>query len=161
MSNNYLRQPIAIGMLALGLNAHAQHSTAPRAIPADSGVEAQVEQLLTGLTLEEKIGQMCELTIDVITDTNVRDAFVLNEDALHNVLERYKVGSILNVPKGVAQRPEVWSTLIRSPSKILREHRLLGRKSSSCPMHLTMHSWYHFRQAGWRRREWHHLWQSR
>ena len=42
MSNKYLSQPIAIGMLALGLNAHAQQSTAPRAIPADSGVEAQV-----------------------------------------------------------------------------------------------------------------------
>lgn len=118
MYNKYLSQPIAIGMLALGLNAHAQHSTAPRAIPADSGVEAQVEQLLTGLTLEEKIGQMCELTIDVITDTNVRDAFVLNEDALHNVLERYKVGSILNVPKGVAQTPEVWATLIRRLNQV-------------------------------------------
>ena len=147
--------PMSLAMLACGTK-----NTADPAIPVDSDVEAQVEKALGKLSLDEKIGQMCELTIDVITDTQ-KPEFTLNEEALRKVFEQYHVGSILNVPKGVAQRPEVWSTLIRSPSKILREHRLLGRKSISCPMHLTMHSWYHFRQAGWRRREWHHLWQSR
>jgi beta-glucosidase len=72
-----------------------------------------VEQLLGQLSLDEKIGQMCELTIDVITDRSVRDSFVLNEDALRLVFDKYKVGSILNVPQGVAQRPEVWNALIR------------------------------------------------
>ena len=41
------------------------------AIPYDKKLEAKVERTLRKLTLEEKVGQMCELTIDVIliTDT--------------------------------------------------------------------------------------------
>ncbi len=90
------------------------------AIEADSEVEAQVEKALSRLSLDEKIGQMCELTIDVITDTESPD-FRLNEDALRKVFNQYHVGSILNVPKNVAQRPEVWSTLIRRLNQISME----------------------------------------
>ena len=90
------------------------------AIPQDQEVEKQVEQTLSKLSLDEKIGQMCELTIDVITDMQSQD-FRLNEEALKNVFEKYHVGSILNVPKGVAQKPEVWSALIRRLNQISME----------------------------------------
>ena len=66
------------------------------AIPRDEKVEKQVEQTLSRLSLDEKIGQMCELTIDVITDTRSQE-FRLNEDALQKVFNQYHVGSILNV----------------------------------------------------------------
>ena len=36
------------------------------AIPSDPEIEGKIEKLLKNLTLEEKIGQMCELTIGVI-----------------------------------------------------------------------------------------------
>lgn len=36
------------------------------AIPRDGKIEQQVETLLKKMTLEEKIGQMCELAIDVL-----------------------------------------------------------------------------------------------
>ncbi len=94
--------------------------TVDPAIEVDSDVEAQVEKALSKFSLDEKIGQMCELTIDVITDTQSPD-FRLNEDALHKVFNQYHVGSILNVPKGVAQRPEVWSALIRRLNQISME----------------------------------------
>ncbi len=90
------------------------------AIPQDQEVEKQVEQTLSKLSLDEKIGQMCELTIDVITDMQSQD-FRLNEEALKNVFEKYHVGSILNVPKGFAQKPEVWSALIRRLNQISME----------------------------------------
>jgi len=102
-------------MLACGTK-----NTADPAIPVDSDVEAQVEKALGKLSLDEKIGQMCELTIDVITDTQ-KPEFTLNEEALRKVFEQYHVGSILNVPKGVAQRPEVWSALIRRLNQISME----------------------------------------
>ena len=95
------------------LSCSTSNERVQRAIPLDSEIESRVEQLLGQLSLDEKIGQMCELTIDVITDRSVRDSFVLNEDALRLVFDKYKVGSILNVPQGVAQRPEVWNALIR------------------------------------------------
>ena len=90
------------------------------AIPQNAEVEKQVEQTLSNLSLDEKIGQMCELTIDVITDMQSQD-FRLNEEALKNVFEKYHVGSILNVPKGVAQKPEVWSALIRRLNQLSME----------------------------------------
>ena len=127
---NYLRKPkkqvimnwkrnaimvqVSLAMLACG----NKQETA--AIPADAGVEAQVEAALKKLSLDEKIGQMCELTIDVITDMKSPE-FKLNEEALKNVFEKYHVGSILNVPKGVAQKPEVWSSLIRRLNQLSME----------------------------------------
>lgn len=84
------------------------------AIPHDRKLEAKVERTLRKLTLEEKVGQMCELTIDVITDNRHSDSVVLNEEAVAKVIDRYKVGSILNVPLGLAQTPESWARLIRT-----------------------------------------------
>lgn len=84
------------------------------AIPHDKKLETKVERTLRKLTLEEKVGQMCELTIDVITDNNHKDSVVLNEEAVAKVIDRYKVGSILNVPLGLAQTPESWARLIRT-----------------------------------------------
>ena len=84
------------------------------AIPHDKKLEAKVERTLHKLTLEEKVGQMCELTIDVVTDNRHRDSVVLNEEAVAKVIDRYKVGSILNVPLGLAQTPESWARLIRT-----------------------------------------------
>ncbi|MBQ8051440.1 MAG: glycoside hydrolase family 3 C-terminal domain-containing protein [Bacteroidaceae bacterium] len=92
-----------------------------RAIPRDEGVERQVEQKLAQMTLDEKIGQMCELTIDVITDRSAGEEFRLDEAALARAFNRYKVGSILNVPKSLAQTPEVWATLIRRLNQLSAE----------------------------------------
>ncbi|MBQ7683905.1 MAG: beta-glucosidase, partial [Bacteroidaceae bacterium] len=104
------------------MNMNAQQ----RAIPRDEAVERQVEQKLARMTLDEKIGQMCELTIDVITD-NASSDFRLNEEALTRAFNTYKVGSVLNVPKSLAQTPEVWATLIR------RLNQLSADASSGVP----------------------------
>ncbi len=83
-------------------------------IPADPAIEARIEQLLGKMTLEEKIGQMCEITVDVITDfPGSKDGFKLNDEMLDNVIGKYKVGSILNVPLSVAQPKEVWAQTIQ------------------------------------------------
>ena len=73
------------------------------AIPRDEGVEARVENILKRMTLDEKVGQMCELTIDVISAQG--NEFRLDEAALARVFNKYKVGSILNVPKRVLTHP--------------------------------------------------------
>lgn len=72
-------------------------------IQRDAQVEARVEAILSKMTLEEKVGQMCELDISK-----------LSTDAVDNVFGKYKVGSILNVPEGIAQVPEVWADIIRA-----------------------------------------------
>ena len=83
------------------------------AIPSDPNIEAQVEKTLSKMTLDEKIGQMCEITVDVITDVpKSKNGFKISDTKLDEVIGKYKVGSILNVPLSIAQTPEVWAQSI-------------------------------------------------
>jgi beta-glucosidase len=89
-------------------------------IPRDENVEAQVEALLAKMTLRDKVGQMCELAIDRVAK-NPNDSSseslaggMLSAKAVDEVFGQYRVGSILNVPYGVAQTPEKWADVIRA-----------------------------------------------
>ena len=84
----------------------------PPAIPFDTKLEKKVQKQLKKMTLEEKIGQMCEITIDVITDFSVDD-FKVCEAKLDTMVRIYKVGSFLNVPRSIAQTKETWADLIK------------------------------------------------
>lgn len=100
-------------VMCAGAIASAVGQTAP-AIPSDPVIEANIQQWLKKMTLEEKIGQMCEITIDVVTDfEKSRDGFTLSEAMLDTVIGKYKVGSLLNVPLSVAQKKKVWAKAIR------------------------------------------------
>lgn len=142
---------------------HAQNAPKP-AIPKDDKIEEQVEYLLKKMTLEEKIGQMTQLAIDVLAKNNnplanmnpnsfkledlkdllrkyklekefvlsksmpekdvmmqiymkiqnieSKKGFELDEALLDTVIGKYKVGSILNVPGGIAQTKETWERII-------------------------------------------------
>ena len=79
----------------------------------DAKIEKRVEQTLSRMTLQEKVGQMNELSIDVLGHWEGYQ-FVLDKDKLENVFLRYKVGSILNTPGPVAQTPEWWQHTIRT-----------------------------------------------
>lgn len=100
---------LSLALSGLMLTAVAQTSVAP-AIPRDEQIERQVERLLRKMTLEEKIGQMTELTIDVVSKWVT--PFELDEAKLDTVIGKYKVGSILNVPNSIAQTPEMWQKII-------------------------------------------------
>ena len=88
--------------------------TTTPAIPADEEIESKVESLLKKMTLDEKIGQMCQLTIDLLKDyrANPAQGFTLSEAMLDTVIGKYKVGSILNVPNGIAQNTAKWQEII-------------------------------------------------
>ena len=81
------------------------------AIPSDPVIEAHIQEWLKKMTLEEKIGQMCEITIDVVSDfeASKKNGFTLNPAMLDTVIGKYKVGSLLNVPLSVAQKKEKWA----------------------------------------------------
>jgi beta-glucosidase len=110
---NKVKQMAMTTVMCAGTIASAVGQTAP-AIPSDPVIEANIQQWLKKMTLEEKIGQMCEITIDVVTDfEKSRDGFTLSEAMLDTVIGKYKVGSLLNVPLSVAQKKEVWAKAIR------------------------------------------------
>ena len=155
---------LSLALSGLVLTSTAQTTVAP-AIPRDEKIEQQIETLLKKMTLDEKVGQMCELTIDLLQkranpfaglnpkDITVDDlkkivkryklekefklgkempsqevmmqlymriqgienakGFQLDEAMLDSVIGKYKVGSILNVPNGVAQSVEKWQEIIK------------------------------------------------
>ena len=85
------------------------------AIPSDPVIEAHIQEWLKKMTLEEKIGQMCEITIDVVSDfeASKKNGFTLNPAMLDTVIGKYKVGSLLNVPLSIAQKKEKWAEAIK------------------------------------------------
>ena len=95
------------------MSAGAQN--VPPAIPSDPVIEANIQEWLQKMTLEEKIGQMCEITIDVVTDfeASMKHGFVLDKAKLDTVIGKYKVGSLLNVPLSIAQPKEKWAEAIK------------------------------------------------
>lgn len=153
----------------LSISAFAQKPV----LPKDAAIEAKVQAQLQKMTLEEKIGQMVELEINMITyndptysmqkimfmdekelDQTIRKfglqnqykaselvaktpedrqnmqkmialyglsnaitsklPFKIDEVALDSVINKYKVGSILNAPRTTAQTPEVWNYVVKT-----------------------------------------------
>jgi beta-glucosidase len=83
------------------------------AIPRDAALEAKVEQTLARMTLDEKIGQMLELNLDVMGSYDARRVWQLNETMLDTLISKWKVGSILNAPGTRAATVEQWQKWIR------------------------------------------------
>lgn len=91
-------------------------AAAAPAIPADPEIEAAVEATLSKMTLEEKIGQMTQLSLDMLGHFE-GDSFLLDKEKLRDALVVHKVGSILNAP-GVALSPVQWEKLIEEIQSI-------------------------------------------
>ncbi|MFV0553329.1 MAG: glycoside hydrolase family 3 N-terminal domain-containing protein [Mangrovibacterium sp.] len=106
-------QNLILGCVALVLAACSSPQTTKPAIPADAAIEQNIEKLLQQMTLEEKVGQMTEITIDIITDFSKPNDFTLKDSQLDTIIGKYKVGSILNVPLSRAQTPEKWAEAIK------------------------------------------------
>ena len=87
-------------------------------IKSDPKIEAQVEQTLKKLTLEEKIGQMMELVSDLFGANDKNGVFHINEHKTDSILSRYKIGSILNAPNTCAPTPKQWEKYIEQIQKI-------------------------------------------
>ena len=61
------------------------------AIPRDAALEAKVEKTLAKMTIDEKIGQMLELNIDVMGNMRVENAKV-DREKVRSVLQQYGTG---------------------------------------------------------------------
>ena len=83
------------------------------AIPQDPRMEKEIKKIVSGMTLEEKVGQMLQLTVGVFQDYS-SPTFKLDNARLGQILREYKVGSILNVPQDRAQDLDTWQYVIRT-----------------------------------------------
>lgn len=100
--------------LALMFSTLSLISMAQKAV--HTTIDQKVKNLLAKMTLEEKVGQMAQITLDVVT--NGKDKYSsfepvsLNQEQLERALVKYKVGSIINTANNRARTPEVWHQLI-------------------------------------------------
>ena len=105
---------LSISMLAFAYTTSAKVPV----IKSDPKIEAQVEQTLKKLTLEEKVGQMMELVTDLFGANDKNGVFYIDEHKTDSILSRYKIGSILNAPNTCAPTAKQWEKYISQIQKI-------------------------------------------
>lgn len=124
-----MKKVILVGMVATAILFGC---SAPKKNDAASMVERipEVEKLLAQMTLEEKVGQMAQVTLDVITVG--ANAYVSDEPArldmelVRKALVEYHVGSILNTANNRARTPETWHTIISQLQDVAMNETRLG-----------------------------------
>jgi len=79
-------------------------------------IDDKIDVLLKKMTLEEKVGQMAQITLDVVGKGKSRlesyEPFSLDTIKLEDALLNYHVGSILNTANNKARTPQVWHSII-------------------------------------------------
>lgn len=108
-------------MLALACTANANIHTTNANIPvikSDAKIETKVDQTLKKLTLEEKVGQMMEIVIDLLGGNDKNGVFYIDEHKADSIFTHYKVGSILNAPNTCAPTAQQWEKYMAQIQKL-------------------------------------------
>ena len=87
----------------------------------DVEAEKRINKLLNQLSLEEKVGQMTQYTLDVVgikaNQNESVDPFEFDAERLDSVMLIMKVGSILNTSNNKAQTLESWANIVSTLQK--------------------------------------------
>jgi beta-glucosidase len=110
----FFTQKIALGsMMLAGLLAQAQQKQAD--------IDKKVEALISKMTLEEKVGQMAQVTLDVIGKGGTRYAaaqpFALDPAKMNDLFAKYHIGSVLNTSYNTALTTKRWYEIISEIQK--------------------------------------------
>lgn len=96
------------------------HSAPPRDLTAAE--TAEIDKLLASMTLKEKVGQMTQLEIGMVSD-GMDQQLRINPAKLRKAVVEYGVGSILNVKDEAFSIPR-WHEMIRQIQAVAAETRL-------------------------------------
>lgn len=90
-------------------------------------VEVRVQELISKMTIEEKIGQMTQITLQAVSKTQgtKNQHHQLDEKKLEEAIVKYNVGSILNV-YDVAHYIDYWHAVITKIQDIATKKTRLG-----------------------------------
>ena len=84
----------------------------------DPAIENKIDSIIAQMTIEEKVGQMSQFTVDLIGKGGnaffSSEPFEIDPAMLDTVIGKYKVGSILNTSNNRARTTEVWEKSIRT-----------------------------------------------
>src|SRR6478672_8457512 len=99
----------------------ANFSIAQTASTLNPSIESKIDQLLKQMTLEEKVGQMAQVSIESLGGSNGQ-VFTFS-DKMKDAVVNYKLGSILNSP-GPLQTAQDWNRLITEIQDATKQTRL-------------------------------------
>ena len=77
-----------------------------------SNIEKKISALLQKMTLEEKVGQMAQITLDVLGKGDQGKPFELSEDKMMEAIVKYNIGSVLNTSDNRAMTTARWNEII-------------------------------------------------
>ena len=87
----------------------------------DHAIEGNIDSIIAQMTIEEKIGQMSQFTVDIVGKGGNAffsdEPFEIDPVMLDTVIGKYKVGSILNASNTRAQTTEMWEYIISTIQK--------------------------------------------
>ncbi|MBW1295448.1 glycoside hydrolase family 3 N-terminal domain-containing protein [Aquimarina litoralis] len=110
---------IALVVLVVSCNSKSPEEESNKVITEEPSmnteIDKKVSKLLSEMTLEEKVGQMTQITLDVVTkgDNQYSSAqpYELDSVLVHKAIHTYKVGSILNTPGVPLSRQDWYKTI--------------------------------------------------
>src|SRR4051812_29746101 len=122
--NHRFRHAIRAGALAATFALGAPLAAQGPAVTG-AALDARVDSLLARMTLEEKVGQMTQVTLQVVGKEAERGGtrLVLDSVKLEEAIVRRHVGAILNV-YDQAVTPETWRTVIETIERFARRGRV-------------------------------------
>ncbi len=93
-------------------------------IEFEKTIEEKISLLMANMSLEEKIGQTCQITLDAVLKTDANGTVVepvqLDASKLNEALTKYRVGSILNVSSHTLTISE-WKSMHQAIHKYYQE----------------------------------------
>jgi len=110
----------SVAFLFLMITLGSTHASAQ----VNSANETKINALLKQMTLEEKVGQMAQVAIDVIGKTDyAHDTYALDQSKVEDVINNYKAGSILNTPGALLSASD-WNQVINGINNAAQKNRL-------------------------------------
>ncbi|MDO5035382.1 MAG: glycoside hydrolase family 3 N-terminal domain-containing protein [Porphyromonas sp.] len=107
------RRFLLVAILIMGLTHSELFAQQPK---QDPNVEARITEIISQMSLQEKVGQMAQYTLDVFgKGENVYtsyEPFELDTAMLEQGFKTYRIGSVLNTANNRALTPQVWQRII-------------------------------------------------
>ena len=108
---------IVMGVVLLVITSCGVRAQDKRTTPDEEAISARAEEILSRMTLEEKVGQMTQVTLDVIGKGEDRyssyEPLSLDRDLVEKAIRDYHVGSFLNTANNRARTREKWYAIIK------------------------------------------------
>lgn len=86
--------------------------------------ESKITALLKQMTLEEKVGQMAQIAIDVLGKPAGGNAFNIDAAKINEALVDYNIGSVLNTPPTVVLTAQGWNGIVTDINNAAMKTRL-------------------------------------